>query len=278
MVVALQTIAQTDVSLFWRKDSVQKSEIISDEPYLYKLVGHHGPAIENQYMILRLYYRDGGAVDVYSKAKKGLELAKYHWYPSNEAIDKEGAGCDEYRVGSTVGLGGIALWDGEKEIKLVATKGRDARVCKVEGGAMAEMFHRGVMYKGQSVDIRVTIAMADDEREASITAECVSGQEVQFLTGVNYHQGQTLDYADGRIAVWGIHPADVVEHPLPIGGGMVYDMEQWGSVTKTADMLQIVSKPATTVSTTVTAACSREKDVNSEKKFLEYVKKLAAAE
>lgn len=271
--MAMSAKAQTDISLFWRKDSVQLTELKSDEPYLYKLVGHHGPAVENQYMILRLYYRDGGAIDLYSKANKGLELAKYHWYPSNEAIEKGGAGCDEYRVGKTVGLGGIALWDGEKEVKLVATKGRDSKVYKTKGGAVAEMLHRGVVYNRDTIDVKVSIEMFNERREALISAECVSGQKVQFLTGVNYHKGQTMDYCGGRIAVWGIHPADIIEHPLPIGGGMIFDRSKWTEIVKTDDMLQIVSNATTKVQTLVTAACSREKKVNNEKRFFRYVKK-----
>lgn len=49
-------LAQTDVSLFWRKDSLQQTEIFSAEGDLYRLVGHHGPAIENKFMALRLYF------------------------------------------------------------------------------------------------------------------------------------------------------------------------------------------------------------------------------
>lgn len=268
--------AQTDVSLFWRKDSVQQKQIIStsEKGYEYKTVGHHGPAIENEYMALRLYFRDGGSIDVYNKQKAGLELAKYAWYPSDEEI-AAGAGCDEYRVGKTVGLGGIALWDGEKEIKLNVTAGREARVEKTAKGAMIEMIHRGVEYKDEKVDIAVRVFMTNGSRTATIEAECISGQKVVFLTGVNYHEGQSLDYSNGRIAVWGIHPADVVKNPLPIGGGMKYSTKKWSTVTKTADMLQIVSKkPVKKATTTVVAACSRETSLNNEKSFFNFVKNL----
>ena len=271
---ATTAIAQTDVSLFWRSDSIQLSELVSDEPYLYKRVGHHGPAIENPYMILRMYYRDGGAIDVYSKAQKQLELRKYYWYPTNADINN-GAGCDEYRVGKTVGLGGIALWDGEKEVKLIATKGRDARVRKNSVGAVAEMMHRGVPYKGDTIDVCVRITMLASAREAIVEAECTSGQKVQFLTGVNYHKGQSLSSGNGRIAVWGIHPADIVEHPLPIGGALIYNPADWQPMQQTDDMLQIISKPTPIVMTTILAACSREKELNNESDFFSYVEDLA---
>lgn len=273
--MATAIYAQTDVSLFWRSDSVQLTELKSDEPYLYKRVGHHGPAIENQHMILRMYYRDGGAIDLYSKANTAPELSRYHWYPTNNDIENNGAGCDEYRVGNTVGLGGIALWDGEKEIKLIATQGRDTRVRKNACGAIVEMTHRGVPYKGDTIDIRVQITMLNGVREAIVQAECLNGEKVQFLTGVNYHKGQILDYDNGRIAVWGIHPADIIEHPLPIGGALIYNPNNWSAVTQTNDMLQIVSEPTNLVITTITTACSREKDINTQDAFFEYVRSLA---
>ncbi len=266
--------AQTDVSLFWKKDKVQLSEIVSAEAVQYKTVGHHGPAVENAYMALRLYFNNSGAIDVYSKATPGLELAKYGWYPSKEEI-AAGAGCDEYRVGKTIGLGGISLWDGQKEVKLEATRGREARVKHTKKGAEMEMISRGVVYKGDTVDIAVRVKVYNDKRTATVEAQCISGQKVQFLTGVNFHAGQTMQFADGHIAVWGIHPADVVENPLPIGGGMAYKTKQWSSVEKTADLLRIISKKAVKkVQTKVVAACSREAELSNETAFFNYIKAL----
>ncbi len=272
LLTSVLATGQTDVSLFWKKDSVQIAEVISADPVQYKTVGHHGPAVENQYMALRLYFNNSGAIDVYSKANTGLELQKYHWYPSNEEIEA-GAGCDEYRVGKTIGLGGISLWDGEKEVKLKA-KSREARVEKTKDGALMEMISRGVAYMGDSVDIAVTVRVSDDSRLAIVEARCLSGQKVRFLTGVNFHEGQTISFTDDRIGVYGIHPADVVEHPLPIGAGMIFSKE-WTAPEKTADLLRIVSKKPTKKCTTrIVATCSREKQINNEKAFFEYLKTL----
>ena len=59
--------AQTARSLFMKSDGKQVSEIFSDSGNEYKTVGHHGPAVENTYMALRIYFNDSGAIDVYSK-------------------------------------------------------------------------------------------------------------------------------------------------------------------------------------------------------------------
>lgn len=271
MCVAGPSLAQTDVSLFWRKDSAQRLEIISEEADQYKKVGHHGPAVENKYMALRLYFNNSGAIDVYSKSGKLMELTKYLWYPDQKA-QAAGYGCDEYLVGSGVGLGGINLWDGEKVIKLVATKGREARVGKTKKGAYAEMLAKGVDYKGKPVDILVRITMFDKERYARIDARCTSGDKVQFVTGVNYHKGQQVDYKDGYIAVWGIHPADVSKAPIPIGGGMRYNLKNVEKFEQTKDMIQFISKPDNQLYAYVISASVKEEKLNTPELFFEYVK------
>lgn len=263
--------AQTDVSLYWKKDGQQRTEVTSPRADEYKTIGHHGPAVENMYMALRLYYNNSGAIDVFSKSGKQLELAKFRWY-TTEKDQAEGYGCDEYRVGKTVGLGGINLWDGDKVLKLVATRGRDARVGKTKNGAFAEMLSKGVPYGSDTVDILVRINMFNDSRDAEVEAFCTTGQKVQFVTGVNYHPEQDVDYGDGYIGVWGIHPADVSQHPIPIGGGMLYRPKDMAKVDKTNDMVRLISKPTKKLKTTVTSASIREKEIDTREKFLEKVK------
>ncbi|MBQ3635606.1 MAG: DUF4861 family protein [Bacteroidales bacterium] len=274
---SVMTYAQTDVSLFMKSDKVQRAEIDTTEADIYKSIGHHGPAIENKYMALRLYFNNSGAIDVYSKAKPGLELKEYGWYPT-EAQIAEGAGCDEYRVGKTTGLGGVSLWDGEKEVKLVATEGRKVGVSKdIKGNSQMYMIARGVEYRGKKVDIKVTVTVSNKSRVADITAECVNGHKVMFMTGVNFHKGQSIELSDGRIAVWGIHPADVVKNPLPIGGAIVYNKRKWkGSKIDTEKgFIGIVTPmPVVKAKTRVVAACSREDNLNTEEKFFNFVKNL----
>lgn len=263
--------AQTDVSLYWKKEGQQRTEVTSLKGDEYKTIGHHGPAVENMYMALRLYYNNSGAIDVFSKSGKHLELAKFRWY-TTEKDQAEGYGCDEYRVGSTVGLGGINLWDGEKVVKLVTTRGRNARIGKTRNGAFAEMLSKGVPYRGDTVDVLVRVTMFNDSRDAEVEAFCTTGQKVQFVTGINYHPGQEVEYNDGHIGVWGIHPADVSQHPIPIGGGMCYRVKDIVRVDKTKDMIQVVSKPAKTLKTRVTSASIKEQDINTPELFFNYVK------
>ncbi len=263
--------AQTETSLFFRSDSVQVSEIVSDGPDQYKKVGHHGPAVENPWYALRIYFNDSGAIDLYSKSGKQMELRKYLWYPTREQQENEGAGCDEYRVGKTVGLGGIALWDKDHEVKLAAER-RTARVGKFRGGAFAEMVSYGVPYAGRKVDISVRIEMSDNSRKAKIIASVVSGGRVQFVTGLNYHAGEYVQAGWGAIGTWGIHPADVSENPIEVGAGMMYDPDDFRGVPDSLDdMVRLVSKPCRKLVTTVVAASVKEDELNTPEKFFDYL-------
>lgn len=273
LLFCVRSQAQTASSLFWRADSLQVGEIVSEQAVQYNFVGHHGPAVENSHCALRIYFNDSGSIDVYSKSGKQMELAKYHWYPTEKQQAEEGAGCDEYLVGRTVGLGGIALWDGTQEVKLKATKGRTARVGQIRGGSFAEMVAYGVQYKGELVDVLIRIEMKDNSRVAKVIGRELNGKKVQFLTGVNFQKGETVEYGRNYIAVWGIHPADVSQNPSPLGGGMWFKPRKFESVEQTADMVRLISKPATEISTEVVAASTKEDELNTEAKFISYMRK-----
>ncbi len=263
--------AQTAASLFWRSDSLQVSEAVSEVGNRYNDVGHHGPAVENSHMALRIYFNDSGAIDVYSKSGRGMELKRYLWYTTAEMQEKNGAGLDGYIVGKTVGLGGIALWDGEKEVKLVATKGRTARAGDTKKGSFAEMIAYGVSYKGELVDISIRVDVTPKSREAKVTAKELSGRKVHFLTGVNYHEGQRVTVGKDYISVWGLHPAD--EASLPIGAGMFFSEKDFPEVEKTDNMVRLISEPTSEIKTSIISASSKEAELNNAKRFEAYMAK-----
>jgi hypothetical protein len=264
--------AQTARSLFWRSDSLQVNEIVSEQANQYNKVGHHGPAVENSHMALRIYFNDSGAIDVYSKTGRGMELMEYLWYPSEE-MRSMGAGNDEYIVGKTVGFGGIALWDGTQEVKLVATKGRTARVGESKSGAFAEVIAYGVQYGEDMVDISIRVDVKAKTRIAEVTAAELSGKKVCFLTGINHHPGQTVKYGDGYISVWGRHPVKNMESPSAVGAGMFFSGKVFQTVEQTEDMVRIISKPAAKVSTRVISASTKEAELNNVRRFEAYMMK-----
>lgn len=60
---------KTDISLKWKDAEKQGVKIYLDADNLYKELAHHGPAIENEWMGLRLYFDHKVAVDVYNKTR-----------------------------------------------------------------------------------------------------------------------------------------------------------------------------------------------------------------
>ena len=264
--------AQTAWSLFRLSDSLMVSEIVSDKADMSAEVGHCGPAVENQYMALRLMFDDSGAIDVYSTSGRGLELEKYGWYPDTAAV-AGGAGRDDYAVAGTLGLGGIALWDDGRTVRLEATEGRTARAGRTSKGCYAEMISYGVPYKGEKVDISVRIDMSNKLRTAWVTAKCISRQKVSFVTGVNWHEGASIISGDGRISVWGTHPAEDGTEPVPVGAGMFFSKGVFSAPEKTEDMVIIVSRPCTAVSTKVVAASTREAELNTLRRFETFMSK-----
>lgn len=273
------TAQHTSHSLFWRYDGKQVSSIVSMLDNQYRGVGHHGGAVENQYMALRIYFNDSGAIDVYNKSGKiDGELGKYHWYPSDRQQAEEGAGCDEYYVGGTTGLGGIRLWDGEKEVRLKVSKGRIQNVGRTAKGCFVEMISKGVILEGVPHDILLRIDVTEDSRWAKVTAKELDGNRIRFVTGVNYHPGAQVRRTDGVIAVWGSHPANVSQSPGPIGGALKYRTSDFSEIRDTGKMLQLISVPSKELSWMIMSASAREEQLGNSADFFSYTIALPATQ
>ena len=104
-----------------------------------------------------------------------------------------------------------------------------------------------------------------------MTATELSGKKVQFLTGVNYHEGERVSMGEGWASVWGVHPANVSPDPNPVGAAILYNAKKFESVTKTENMVRLVSFPASSVSTKLIGASTKEAELNSAKRFEAYV-------
>ena len=260
--------AQTAKSLFRLSDSLQVTELVSDVPCIAEELGHEGPAVENSHMCLRMRFDDSGSIDVYSKSARGMELMQYMWNTTNGQRDTLQVGYDAYVIGETLGLGGIALWDGEEMVRLCAAKGRTAKVGDTGKGVYMEVISYGIPYKGESVDISVRVDVVAKSREAVVTAKELSGSKVAFVTGVNFHSGQKVMEAPGVISVWGKHP---VEDSFAVGAGMLYSDKLFPTSEKTEDMVRLISKPSSKVSVKIISASTKEAELNSAKRFEAYM-------
>jgi len=262
----------TDTSLYMKSEKITYlTDIGSESGDLYKTIGHHGPAVENEWMALRIYFSDKVAIDVYSKAKPGLELKKAQWYPT-PAQQKEGWGADYYKVASTVGLGGVKLWDGEKIVPLNPVSNRLARVGKTDTTSWMEMISRGVPYKGKKVDILVRVTVTSGKREAKVEAVSLSGDKVQFATGVNYFKDFETKKGKNYIAVWGKHPEDVAAEIVEIGAAILYNPKDYVKTTDDGTQHLLISKPTKTLETKIISSSAREEELNTLDKLEAYIK------
>lgn len=274
LLLCLNCFAQnnTDTSLYMKSDKITYlTDIGSETGDLYKTIGHHGPAIENEWMALRIYFSDKVAIDVYSKAKPGLELKKANWYPTAEQ-QKEGWGADYYKVASTVGLGGVKLWDGEKVVPLNPVTNRLARVGKTDTTSWMEMISRGVPYKGKKVDILVRVTVVSGKREAQVEAESLSGEKVQFVTGVNYFKDFQTKKGTNYIAVWGKHPEDVAAEVVGIGAAIMYNPKDYVKNTDDGTQYLLISKPTKSLKTKIISSSAKEEELNTLDKLEAYIK------
>lgn len=262
----------TDTSLYMKAEKISYlTDIGSESGDLYQTIGHHGPAVENEWMALRIYFNEKAAIDVYSKAKPGLELKKAHWYPTPEQ-QKEGWGADYYKVGATVGLGGVRLWDGEKVVPLNPVSNRLARVGKTATTSYMEMISRGVPYKGKKVDILVRVTVFSGKREAKVEAISLGGEKVQFVTGVNYFKDFETKKGTNYIAVWGKHPEDVAAEVVGIGAAIIYNPKDYVKNTDDGTQYLLISKPTKNLQTKIVAASAREQELNTLNKLEAFIK------
>jgi hypothetical protein len=252
----------TDASLFLRSDSTRYLEQVSSESGdLYSALGHHGPAIENEWLGLRIYFDKKAAIDVYSKANRGLELADYKWYPTAEQ-QMNGKGADYYKVGPTVGLGGIRLWDGENVVPLHPVTKRSARVVKEGSVSFMEMLSEDVPYRNSKVDILVRVTVYTGLRKAKVEAFALSDEDVAFVTGINYHPGQQVVVEEECIFTWGLHPEDVAAEQVDLGAAIFVNQDDFSQKMDDGNQHLFVSKPARYISYWISSANSKETLIN----------------
>jgi predicted amidohydrolase len=262
---------KTDASLFMKSDSsVYQTEIRSQSGDLYESIGHHGPAVENEWMALRIYFDRKCAIDVYNKARPGIELKTTRWYP-DAAQQQAGSGADYYKVGNTVGLGGVRLWDGKQVVMLDPVSMRTARVSRNSDSSVMEMTSAGVPYMDRKVDILVRVTVRSGVRFADVEAEALSGGPVRFVTGINRHPGLEILRKEGRIATWGTHPEDVAAQQVAVGAALVYQPEDFAEPQDDGSSILLISKPTAKISTKIISACAREPELNTMDKFVRYI-------
>lgn len=276
LAVSLSLLAQknkTYSSLMFNADKVQRTEVTSETGNLYRELAHHGPAIENEWVAYRLYFDHKVSLDIYNKSKAQLELDKTGWYPSPDQ-EKKGFGSDQYKVGPTVGAGGVRLWDDGKEVFLNPIKLRTARVRTEANQSYMEMLSEGVAYRGDTIDVLVRVTVFSGKREAKVEAFAFSSKPVQFFTGLNFHK-ETIDgQGEKYLWTWGTHPEDIAAVSREIGAAVIFNPEDFEIVERDKIYYNMVSKPTNYIEIWVTSAVESENKINTAEKFVNYLNEL----
>ncbi len=262
---------KTEISLFLKSDSSKYlTDVSSDSGDLFNQLGHHGPAIENEWLGLRIYFDKRVSIDIYSKTKPGLELLRARWYPTPEQ-QKNGWGADYYKVGNTVGLGGIRLWDGNNVIPLEPVSYRYSRVVKEGSISFMEMLSKDVPYKNRVVDIMVRVTVYSGIRDAKVEAFALTDSVVQFVTGINYHKDQQVMTEKGFILTWGVHPEDVAIEKVELGAAILFNENDFSKKIDDGEQHLLISKPTKMLEYWITSANGKEPDINNLEMFKKFV-------
>jgi len=274
LILPAMSQAQTDVSLYFKKGDKKQLEFVESESgNLFSKLGHHGPAIENPWYGLRMYFDKKTAIDVYSKAQQRLELKEKQWYPSKKE-QGEGWGADYYKVGKTVGLGGVKLWDKGQIINLHPVTNRTARVRHYGDSAIMTLVSEGISYRGNKVDISVQVTVYANHRMAKVQASCLSGEAVQFVTGINFFDKLQVVKTEQYIATWGIHPEDVAAEKVEVGAAIYIPSGYRFETQKLENQYILISDIKQSISFQITSANKREAEINSMEDFVELLEDL----
>lgn len=261
----------TDVSLFMREAPEQAlTECFSESGDLYLELGHHGPAIENPYYALRLYFDRKGGIDIYSKKYPGLELGATRWYPSAEQR-AAGFGGDFYHVGDTVGLGGVRLWDGEQVLRLDPVAARRGRVVREDTVSIMEIRSEEVPYRGGLVDVLVRITVFSDRRVAKVEVFSLSDEPVQFVTGLNHRKGEQFTTGDEYLLSWAAASGGVADGPVEVGAALMFDADDLVQSIEEPSQALLVSKPCKQLEYWICSANSMESELNTMAAFERFV-------
>jgi len=264
---------KTDISLFMKEfPDEQLEEVISETGDMFKVLGHHGPAIENEFLGFRLYFNYKAAIDIYSKARPELELARAKWYPTAEQ-QKQGWGADYYKVAETIGLGGIRLWDGEKVVNLDPVSQRSARVVKEGMVSFLELLSEDVPYQYRKVDVLVRLTVYSGVRNAKVEAFALSDEDVRFVTGINYFEAQKTVWEDNYLLTWGEHPEDVAAEKVEVGAAIIFNPDDFENRIDDGQQKLLISKSTKILEYWISSANARETELNSIEKFQDYVAK-----
>lgn len=276
----------TAVSMALKEDERQIPMVQSKDGDLYRQLLHHGPAVENLWVAYRIYFNKYLSVDILSKFQPRLELTEGKWYGgTSPELAVRSFGKDNYKVGKTVGLGGVRLWDanaseGGQTVLLdtsASARGmRAAQVTRKDSYSKIYINNASVPYQGRHVDIDIELTVFDEKRHALVEVTVHGDTPVQFVTGLVVHDKlMAVEKTDNYLLTWGDYDSPAASEAFAVGAGLVFDPTDIDRQFSTSDEMLLVTHPRKSFRYLITSANQKEHlDLNHLVGFQTYLGRL----
>jgi unsaturated chondroitin disaccharide hydrolase len=163
---------------------------------------------ESERVAFRIYFDTRNAIDIYGKRRPTMQLAMYA--SADYAYhDESPEGRDIFKVGDSIGIGGVAAMVDGKLIKVADVKERKWRI--LSSGpvrSIAELEYDGWNTAGKIIHLRSRITQWAGERGFEHAVSADSGNNFAFVTGLPVKPGifpvnSEKDSPVTWIATWG---------------------------------------------------------------------------
>lgn len=175
----------------------------------YNMMHGHGPMFESEWVAYRIYFNSKQTVDPYGKFKKGLELEKSRFYPTDEQL-VHGFGNDVLMVGNSCGVGTLKGWNGTNATHIGPVAFRTERILAYGPiRTITDVEVKGWLYQGKELTMTNRYILYAGHRDLVVETFFSAPLENEvFCTGVQNIMGkETLLYSDhkGLVGSWGKH-------------------------------------------------------------------------
>jgi len=144
---------------------------------------------ESERVAFRIYFDARNAIDIYGKRRPTMQLAMYA-SPDYAYHDESPEGRDMFKVGDSIGIGGVAAMVDGKLIKVADVKERKWRI--LSSGpvrSIAELEYDGWNAAGKIIHLRSRITQWAGERGFEHAVSADSGNNFAFVTGLPVKSG-----------------------------------------------------------------------------------------
>ncbi len=259
---------------FYRFDSIRVPQGFMDHAYFIK---YEGPGWESDKVGYRFYLDWRNANDVFGKKKSNMVLQDVgvDGYQTYHQMNEWG--MDVLKVGSTLGIGSIAWYNGEKAIRVEKT---DSVMCKISSDGLVRSQVKTWYYGWQTGDKKNSVvSLKSIDAGSRMTRELLKFAQPhdKVATGFILDKKAEVFEISSENGNWKAL-ASFGKQSLAddnLGLAIIYPTSQNGRVTKDKiNNLVVFEKPLQTVEYYFLAAWEQETNgIKTKEKFEEYLKK-----